>query len=82
MGSLSPIHWILVIGVAVLLFGGRGKISGIMGDFASGIKAFKAGMKEPDEQTAAPAAQVQPPAGAATSTASAGAGERVHDHHA
>jgi len=46
MGSLSIWHWILVIGVAVLLFGGRGKISGLMGDVAQGIKAFKKGMSE------------------------------------
>ena len=77
MGSLSPIHWLLVIGVAVLLFGGRGKISGIMGDFAHGIKAFKAGMKDPDEEAAAPVAQVTPPA--ATTTAAVGAGERPRD---
>ena len=32
--------------VAVLLFGGRGKISSVMGDFAKGIKSFKKGMKE------------------------------------
>jgi sec-independent protein translocase protein TatA len=48
MGSLSIWHWILVIGVAVLLFGGRGKISGLMGDVAQGIKAFKKGMQEDD----------------------------------
>jgi sec-independent protein translocase protein TatA len=48
MGSFSLVHWLIVIVVAVLLFGGRGKISGIMGDFAKGIKAFKAGMKEED----------------------------------
>jgi sec-independent protein translocase protein TatA len=69
MGSFSLFHWIIVIAVALLLFGGRGKISSIMGDFAKGIKAFKKGMAE-DEPTAAetPPAQVPPPA--ATSTAS------------
>ena len=77
MGSLSIWHWLLVIGVAVLLFGGKGKISSVMGDFAKGIKAFKAGMKEPEEEPAAPPAQVTPPAGAA---ASVGAGERPRDH--
>jgi sec-independent protein translocase protein TatA len=62
MGSMSPIHWLLVLGIAVLLFGGRGKLSSIMGDFAKGIKAFKSGMKEPEEEIAAPATQVPPPA--------------------
>src|ERR1700730_7496304 len=57
MGSLSIVHWIIIIAVALLLFGGRGKISSLMGDFAEGIKAFKKGMAE-DEKTAA----VTPPA--------------------
>jgi len=50
MGSLSIWHWIVVIVVILLLFGGRGKISQLMGDFAQGIKAFKKGMSE-DEKT-------------------------------
>ena len=81
MGSLSIWHWLLVIGVGVLLFGGKGKISSVMGDFAKGIKAFKSGMKEPEEETAAsPPAQVTPPpAGAAASTASVGVGDRPRD---
>ena len=39
----------IVIVVVMLLFGGRGKISGMMGDFAQGIKAFKKGMAEDDK---------------------------------
>ncbi|HZB90686.1 MAG TPA: twin-arginine translocase TatA/TatE family subunit, partial [Stellaceae bacterium] len=46
MGGLSLWHWIIIIGVVVLLFGGKGKISGLMGDLAQGIKAFKSGMKD------------------------------------
>ena len=46
MGSMSIWHWILVLAVGLLLFGGRGKISELMGDFAKGIKAFKKGMTE------------------------------------
>jgi sec-independent protein translocase protein TatA len=49
MGSLSIWHWIVVIGVVLLLFG-RGKISELMGDVAQGIKAFKKGMS--DDETA------------------------------
>jgi len=48
MGSFSVWHWLIVIVVVMLLFGGRGKISGLMGDFAQGIKAFKKGMSEDD----------------------------------
>jgi sec-independent protein translocase protein TatA len=51
MGSLSIWHWIIVLVVVLVLFGGRGKISNLMGDFAQGIKAFKKGMSE-DEKTA------------------------------
>lgn len=45
MGSMSIWHWIIVIGVVLLLFG-RGKISELMGDVAQGIKSFKKGMAE------------------------------------
>jgi len=55
MGSLSWVHWLLVVVVFLLLFGGRGKISELMGDFASGIKAFKKGLSEDDT------AKVEPP---------------------
>ena len=37
----------IVVVLVVLLFG-RGKISGLMGDVAKGIKSFKKGMKDPD----------------------------------
>ncbi len=36
----------IVVVLVVLLFG-RGKISGLMGDVAKGIKSFKKGMKDP-----------------------------------
>ncbi len=49
MGSLSIWHWIIVLVVVLVLFGGRGKISSLMGDFASGIRAFKKGMSEDDK---------------------------------
>jgi len=54
MGSLSIWHWIIVIGVVLLLFG-RGKISELMGDVAQGIKAFKKGMSEDEVAKADPA---------------------------
>lgn len=54
MGSLSIVHWIVIIAVALLLFGGRGKISSLMGDFAQGIKAFKKGMQDEDKPATEP----------------------------
>lgn len=53
MGSLSIWHWLIVGAVLLLVFGGRGKISDMMGDVAKGIKAFKKGMAEDDDETAA-----------------------------
>ena len=54
MGSLSIWHWLVVGAVLLLVFGGRGKISDMMGDVAKGIKAFKKGMAEADTAQAAP----------------------------
>jgi sec-independent protein translocase protein TatA len=54
MGSMSIWHWIIVLAVGLLLFGGRGKISDMMGDVAKGIKAFKKGMSEDETADAAP----------------------------
>lgn len=50
IGGLSPWHWLLVILVVVVLFGGKGKLSGLMGDAAKGIKAFKEGLKDEDKK--------------------------------
>jgi sec-independent protein translocase protein TatA len=78
MGSLSIWHWLVVICVAALLFGGKGKITSIMGDVAKGIKAFKTGMKEPEEEASTtPPAQVTPPAAASTAAATERPRERV-----
>jgi len=61
MGSFSLMHWIVVLAIILILFG-AGKLPRVMGDFAKGIKAFKAGMKEEDEaETPASPAQVPPP---------------------
>ena len=49
MGSFSIWHWIVVVVLFLLLFGGRGKISELMGDFAQGIKSFKKGMQDDDK---------------------------------
>jgi sec-independent protein translocase protein TatA len=50
MGSFSIWHWMLFGAVALLLFGGKGKISDIMGDVAKGIKSFKKGMADEGEE--------------------------------
>ena len=61
MGSFSIWHWMLFLAVALLLFGGKGKISDIMGDVAKGVKSFKKGLKDDDEKPAeAPPAAPRP----------------------
>ncbi len=54
MGAFSIWHWVIVIVVVLLLFGGRGKLSGLMGDAAKGIKAFRDGLKNDDSNTDGP----------------------------
>ena len=40
MGAFSIWHWIIVLIVVLILFGGKGKLSGIMGDFGKGLRNF------------------------------------------
>jgi len=48
---------LLLVGVLVLvLFGGRGKISAIMGDVAKGITSFRKGLKDDPDASSADAA--------------------------
>ena len=44
-GTFSIMHWLVVLAVVLLLFGGRGKVSAIMGDFGKGLRNFKTGLK-------------------------------------
>ncbi len=50
MGSFSIWHWLIVLVIVLLVFG-RGKIPELMGDMAKGIKSFKKGMADDDEET-------------------------------
>jgi sec-independent protein translocase protein TatA len=49
MGALSIWHIVIIAAIALLLFGGRGKISDLMGDVAKGINSFKKGLKDGDD---------------------------------
>jgi sec-independent protein translocase protein TatA len=61
MFGLSPLHWIIVLVVVLLLFG-RGRISDVMGDFGKGISSFKKGMADAErEAEVKPAKQIAPP---------------------
>ncbi len=43
--GLSIWHILIIVVVVAIFFGGKGKLSGIMGDAAKGIRAFKDGLK-------------------------------------
>lgn len=46
MGSFSIWHWLIVLAVVLLLFGGGGKIPRLMKDLGTGVKSFKKGLKD------------------------------------
>jgi sec-independent protein translocase protein TatA len=48
MGEFQPLHWLLVIAIALLLFG-SGKFVAVGKGLGEGIRNFKASMKEPEE---------------------------------
>src|ERR1700674_3175335 len=48
MGTLSIWHILMPAAITLLLFGGHGKISDLMGDVARGIKSFRIGLNDTD----------------------------------
>ncbi len=60
MGELSPIHWLIVLGIILLLFGGR-KIPELARGLGEGIRSFKEGMSGASQPTP-PAQTPVPPA--------------------
>ena len=48
---LGPLEIIILLAILLLVFGGRGKISAMMGDMAKGIKSFRKGLKEGEVDT-------------------------------
>lgn len=58
MFTAHPIGIIVILVIALLVFGGRGKISAIMGDLGKGITSFKKGLK--DDAADAASAEADP----------------------
>ncbi|MHB1304177.1 MAG: twin-arginine translocase TatA/TatE family subunit [Acidiphilium sp.] len=56
MGFDSPVHWLIVIAVVALLFGGS-RVGNLMGELGKGIKAFKQNIND-EPAKAAPQARV------------------------
>ncbi|SNB52159.1 sec-independent protein translocase protein TatA [Arboricoccus pini] len=49
MGTFSFWHWFIVLAVVLIIFG-AGKLPNVMGDLAKGIKNFKSGMQEGEDE--------------------------------
>jgi sec-independent protein translocase protein TatA len=70
MGFGSWWHWVILLVVVLVLFGGKGKVSDLMGDVAKGIKSFKKGLADdPAEADAAEAKSLANDAGEAVKQA-------------
>lgn len=54
MGGFSLVHWIILGIVILLLFGGN-RFSAMMGDVAKGLKSFKKGMADDEDEQRAKA---------------------------
>ena len=69
MGSFSIWHWLIVLAVVLIVFGGSGKISTLMGDFAKGIKSFKRNLEDDESMehgTSTQDGKIPPPQGTAS----------------
>lgn len=75
MGEFSPIHWLIVLAIIVLLFGGK-KIPEVMRGLGEGIRNFKDGMNGPHNSTPAANPPANPPAAAPTPPASVATEEK------
>ncbi|HEX8835841.1 MAG TPA: twin-arginine translocase TatA/TatE family subunit [Candidatus Acidoferrum sp.] len=60
MGEFSIFHWLIVLAVVLIFFGGR-RIPEVMKGLGEGIRSFKEGMSG-SSQSPAPPAQATPPA--------------------
>ncbi len=49
MGGLSIWHWVIIGAIVLVIFGGGGKLSGLLGDAGKGLKAFKDGLNDSSE---------------------------------
>ena len=49
MGLSSGFHWIIILIIVILVFG-VGRVSNVMGELGKGIKSFKEGMADEDDE--------------------------------
>lgn len=48
MGGFGISHWIIILIIVLVLFG-AGRVSNIMGELGKGIKSFKSGLADEDD---------------------------------
>lgn len=68
MGAMSPTHWLIVLGVLVLLFGAK-KLPDLARSVGQSTRLFKGemrGLREEEEKATAAPAAVEAPATTAT----------------
>lgn len=75
--QVGPLQLLLVAVLALLLFGGRNKISNLMKDFAEGIKGFRKGLAEEEDKGAAAQSSRLPEDGKTVDTTAAAAKDRA-----
>lgn len=61
MGEFSIFHWLIVLAVVLIFFGGR-RIPEVMKGLGEGIRSFKEGMSGTSQTPTAPPTQATPPA--------------------
>ncbi|MEM9422552.1 MAG: twin-arginine translocase TatA/TatE family subunit [Pseudomonadota bacterium] len=72
--------FVILFILVVVLFGGKGRISSLMGDMANGIKSFRKGLAEEDEPAAnkpSPEVEDGTASPAADTTGTAGATDKT-----
>ena len=62
MGSISWVHWLIVLLVVVLIFGTK-KLRNLGTDLGSAVKGFKDGMKSEEEKSAQAKSEIPPSTG-------------------
>jgi sec-independent protein translocase protein TatA len=62
MGSISWVHWLIVLVVVILIFGTK-KLRNLGSDLGSAVKGFKDGMKSEEDKSAQAKAEIPPTTG-------------------
>lgn len=62
MGSISWVHWLIVLVVVILIFGTK-KLRNLGGDLGSAVKGFKDGMKSEEDKSAQAKTEIPPTTG-------------------